>query len=214
MKKFHEYDFVHDTQKAFRIMLESMANPGRVLSLSQMSAKLPMYRANLTVLGLVLLDNEVSFFSPDQTLSESLSALTLSRPAGLRQADYIFLPLGHPIDMEGAVLAAKKGTLGDPHASATFLIEVPTLDIHPDPNSDSCFNPEYDGYLYLYGPGIHEAANIPAPAAVREAVAYREKSCCRFPLGIDFFFIDAKGSIMAIPRTTRLVSVDLVERGA
>ena len=40
MQKAYEFDFVYDTQAAFRLLLEALSNPGRIVELGPLARKL------------------------------------------------------------------------------------------------------------------------------------------------------------------------------
>lgn len=50
MQKAYEFDFVYDTQAAFRLLLEALSNPGRIVELGPLARKLGgAYAMPLTV---------------------------------------------------------------------------------------------------------------------------------------------------------------------
>ena len=120
MQKAYEFDFVYDTQAAFRLLLEALSNPGRIVDLGPLARKLGgAYAMPLTVAA-VLLDNEVSFaVCGSPALAEKITELTLAKTAAVSKADYIFVT--ENADWQEAVQAAKCGTLRDPHKSATVI---------------------------------------------------------------------------------------------
>lgn len=121
MQKAYEFDFVYDTQAAFRLLLEALSNPGRIVELGPLARKLGgAYAMPLTVAA-VLLDNEVSFaVCGSPALAEKITELTLAKTAAVSKADYIFVT--ENADWQEAVQAAKCGTLRDPHKSATVIL--------------------------------------------------------------------------------------------
>jgi len=121
MQKAYEFDFVYDTQAAFRLLLEALPNPGRIVELGPLARKLGgAYAMTLTVAA-VLLDNEVSFaVCGSPALAEKITELTLAKTAAVSKADYIFVT--ENADWQEAVQAAKCGTLRDPHKSATVIL--------------------------------------------------------------------------------------------
>ena len=92
MQKAYEFDFVYDTQAAFRLLLEALSNPGRIVELGPLARKLGgAYAMTLTVAA-VLLDNEVSFaVCGSPALAEKITELTLAKTAAVSKADYIFV---------------------------------------------------------------------------------------------------------------------------
>lgn len=197
MKTYHTYDFVQDTQKVFRTMLDCLANPGRIHSISHLADKLPVYKANLTVLALSLLDNEVFFYAAgDLELEESLAALTLAVPAPRGASDFLFLPAEHGRERMQAFEQAKIGSLSDPHESATLFIESETL-----------YGAET---IRLEGPGIEGELAISVSPVLSQSLALRSDRGCRFPFGMDLFFVDLEGNLIAFPRTTRMKDPDSI----
>ena len=128
MKITHDFDFVLDTQQVFRVLLDCLANPGRVRELAPSSEKLGMDQCHLLALGITLLDNEVTFFTGgDEGLAGQLAALTLSNQAPADQADYLFIPDTQWERLEEFFQAAKPGDLVNPHKSATLVLEALAL---------------------------------------------------------------------------------------
>lgn len=120
MQKAYEFDFVYDTQAAFRLLLEALSNPGRIVELGPLARKLGgAYAMPLTVAA-VLLDNEVSLQSAVLLRWQKITELTLAKTAAVSKADYIFVT--ENADWQEAVQAAKCGTLRDPHKSATVIL--------------------------------------------------------------------------------------------
>ena len=55
MQKAYEFDFVYDTQAAFRLLLEALSNPGRIVELGPLARKLGgAYAMPLTVAAVLL----------------------------------------------------------------------------------------------------------------------------------------------------------------
>lgn len=92
MKTLHQFDEVFDTQAVFRLLLEAMANPTRVVSIAAQKEKLFGNNSAFLALGMTLLDNEVTFSTcGEEALQKDLQLVTLSQEAPLPQADYLFL---------------------------------------------------------------------------------------------------------------------------
>ena len=119
MKTLHQFDEVFDTQAVFRLLLEAMANPTRVVSIAAQKEKLFGNYSAFLALGMTLLDNEVTFSTcGEDALRKNLQLVTLSQEAPLSQADYLFL--SHAQMLPTVLEQAKCGTLIDPHKSATL----------------------------------------------------------------------------------------------
>ena len=190
MKITHEFDFVLDTQRVFRVVLDCLANPGRVGALVPSAQKLGMAQCCLLALGATLLDNEVTFCAAgDGALAGQLAALTLSRQAPAEKADFLFLPAGSWGRMEALLQAAKPGDMVDPHKSATLVLEVPAL--------------MGEERYTLTGPGIDGSLELLLSAPVAQAIRARDRRELSFPLGLDLFFLDPAGRLLCLPRTTQ-----------
>lgn len=191
MQKAYEFDFVYDTQAAFRLLLEALSNPGRIVELGPLARKLGgAYAMPLTVAA-VLLDNEVSFaVCGSPALAEKITELTLAKTAAVRKADYIFVT--ENADWQEAVQAAKCGTLRDPHKSATVILCTADLQA---------------GKLQrISGPGIKAVQEIIMCPELQAALDKRDEQEYEYPLGLDFFVLDQRGCLMGIPRKTRIES--------
>ena len=133
MKELHTFDETFDSQKIFRIILDTMANPTRKLSVAEFIPKLFGEEPAMLSVAMTLLDNEVSFFTDQKKLSENIALLTHATEVKAENADYIFIT--NPDNVVKAVKMAKIGTLSDPHRSATIIIkcremESESFDIH------------------------------------------------------------------------------------
>ena len=191
MQKAYEFDFVYDTQAAFRLLLEALSNPGRIVELGPLARKLGgAYAMPLTVAA-VLLDNEVSFaVCGSPALAEKITELTLAKTAAVSKADYIFVT--ENADWQEAVPAAKCGTLRDPHKSATVILCTADLQA---------------GKLQrISGPGIKAVQEIIMCPELQAALGKRDEQEYEYPLGLDFFVLDQRGCLMGIPRKTRIES--------
>lgn len=190
------FDLVHDTQAAYRTVLDAMSRPGQVVSLAREARKINLpgiAGPAALVLMRMLLDPEVGFcvVGLDHSQIESrISQLTGSFPVSLDQADFIFvLEKASEEERRQAVLAAKIGSLTDPHLSATLVLELPLI-------GDG-------GELWIAGPGVAGQSRWP----LNRAASYldeRNRKIEEFPLGVDLLFVDRSHQLVALPRTSRL----------
>lgn len=191
MKKACEFDFVYDTQAGFRILLEALSNPGRLMELGTLAQKLNgPYSLPLTVAA-ILLDNEVSFAVCDNSvLAAEITGLTLAKQVQFNAADYIFI--SDEADLPSVVASAKCGTLRDPHKSALVILTVADLQT---------------GKLQkISGPGIKGEQEIILCPELQEAMELRDAQSFEYPLGIDFLAVDKRGLLMGMPRKIQLES--------
>ena len=180
------FDKVFDSQKVFRLILEAMSNPGRVVNIKEYADKMfGDYNAFLTV-AMTLLDNEVSFYAcGNQPLSEEIMLLTLAKAEKIESADFVFVC--DPYDIKNVIENVKCGTLADPHRSVAVIIR-----------NDG--EPAYR--LTLSGPGINGYKIVSVPQVVIDAICMRNAQYFEYPQGIDLLFISSEGELLAIPRLT------------
>jgi len=144
---------VHDTQTAYRVLLDCMARPGTIGNLAEVRERIefeaPLDKG-LLLMGLTLLDGETSFAVPTDGVSETITKTLaevqgfLARICSCRidepgRAAFLFLPrfaLSRTSEAENAVGAstavpaiekAFRGTFIDPHSGATVILEVESL---------------------------------------------------------------------------------------
>jgi len=186
--KKHSFDTVFDSQKVFRLLLEAMANPTRIVHINEYANKLHGEFPAFLALAMTLLDNEVCFCAyGNQLLSDEIASLTLAKREGIDSADFIFVR--DPGDIKTVIENGKSGTLSDPHKSATVFIV----------NDD-----EPNLWATFFGPGIDGRKTIRTSGTVRDAVVIRDAQGYEYPRGVDLVFVSGKGELTAVPRLTRM----------
>ena len=186
----HSFDTVFDSQRVFRLVLEAMANPTRVVNIKESADKLYGAHPEFLALAMTLLDNEVSFNTcENHSLSEEIASLTLAKREQIDAADFIFVCDPNPQNIKNMIENVKCGTLSDPHKSATVIIRDNGRPAHR---------------LTLSGPGIAGCINIGATQTMKDAIILRDAQNYEYPQGIDLIFISNKGELLAIPRLTRM----------
>ncbi|MCL2493461.1 MAG: phosphonate C-P lyase system protein PhnH [Clostridiales bacterium] len=184
----HNFDSVFDSQKMFRLILEAMANPGRIVRIEEYADKLFGDEPELLAVAVTLLDNGVSFSACEsEPLSEEIAALTLAKRERPEAADFVFVR--DLKDMNDAIESAKRGSLSDPYTSAVVILKD-----DKDPV----------GSLMLSGPGIDRCIEVPVSMAVKNALTLRDAQEYEYPQGIDLFFVSSDGRFLAVPRLTQI----------
>lgn len=193
-----ELDFVHDLQSVYRKIVDSTSRPGHISDLRKEAALVEEedqkgFRASLQLLALTLLDQEVSFkvFSTQaDTVNQTINQLTYAKPTETHHADYLFiLQDAEKGCFEEAIMNAKPGTLKNPHASATIIVEVESVTTGEA--------------LLLKGPGIHTTELVHLDINGNWLESRQEKNK-EYPLGIDLIFIDQNHQLLSLPRTTQI----------
>jgi len=189
LTKKHSFDSVYDSQKMYRLILEAMFNPGRIVNVQEYADKLYGGFPAFLAVAMTLLDNEVTFHvCENSSLADEIESLTLAGNINLDEADFIFV-CNYSV-IESAIENAKCGNLDDPHKSATVIIQN---------NGVPAFN------MTLYGPGINGLAEVMLTQTVKDAIAMRDAQNYEYPQGIDLLFISGAGEVFAIPRLVRVV---------
>lgn len=186
-------DQVHDIQKAYRKVVDSISRPGMITNLSEEAAKADFQTGcypSTEVLALMLLDTEVSFkvFSErEEKITSMLNQLTYAKTAPADQADFVFIL--KDCDPTPAIQAAKTGSLNNPHESAILIIETESVSEGLE--------------LILKGPGI-KTEHIVHIANADTWLDIRNEKNKEFPLGIDIILTNAKNDVLCLPRATQM----------
>jgi phosphonate C-P lyase system protein PhnH len=147
--KEDQFDWVHDSQQTFRILMTAIAFPGTIQQLK--SAAISFSNPDLGYIlhpMLTLLDHETTFcvVCRDADLNGKVTHYielnTSSKKRELSQADFILCLDG---SLGGRFEELKKGTLAQPDKSATIFYLLNSLDAIPDVNAIQ---------FSLTGPGI------------------------------------------------------------
>ena len=180
---------IHDAQRAFRIIMDAMARPGRVVSLADIGpdqGPLPPAEAAIVL-----------------TLSDMDTPVWMSAATDAAAA-YLTFHCGSPIVADPAtacfalvtdardLLPFDRFDLGDeayPDRSATILVRLPAL--------------TGGQALIATGPGIETAASL-APQGLPDGfLSAWADNTADYPCGIDLI-LAAGDAIIALPRTCRL----------
>ncbi|MGY5344286.1 phosphonate C-P lyase system protein PhnH [Paenibacillus glucanolyticus] len=194
-------DLVHDTQLAYRKLMDSMSRPGLISELGELAGKvgLKLNCFDATVLlAAVLLDTEVTFkiiSEKEEEIVRLFNQLTYAKAAETAAADFIFvLNDANSFQLEEAIRKAKAGDLIHPHASATFIVEAEQI--------------TNDNGLVLSGPGIEDTHHVQVSTCGSESrgswLDERALRNIEYPLGIDMIFVDRDSRTLCLPRTTQI----------
>ena len=188
LSKKHSFDAVFDSQKVFRLILEAMANPARAVNIKEYADKLFGDHPVFLAVAMTLLDNEVSFSAcGNRSLSNEIASQTLAKKEQIKNADFVFVC--DPGVMKHVMENAKRGTLSDPHKSATVIIR--------DDRTPAC-------RLTLSGPGIDGHATVQVTQTIKDAIVLRYSQYYEYPQGIDLIFISSDGDLTALPRMSHM----------
>lgn len=184
-------DPVLESQAAFRGCLETLANPGTVVSLGADQESMAGVHPAAGALLLALLDQDTRLWlSPSVAAGRAAASLKFHTgcllAAGPGEADFALvanrseLP---PLD------AFSQGSLEYPERSATVVLQVPQL--------------REGGPLRLVGPGIRGDARLSVPTLDQSFLTQWDSNHARFPRGIDLY-LTSGDQLCGLPRTTRI----------
>lgn len=188
------YDEVFDAQQHFRLILDSMARPGKVNVLAPMDIQAPSGINNASALiALALLNTDASFCAEyDDAVAGFIALHTSAKKAGKDKADLVFIP---GLQSSAFIETLKIGTLSYPEDSATIVANVATISTSPINNSLQ---------VTLKGPGVKDTETIYVlglnPAILTDIKEQNQE----FPLGIDLILTDAQNHMICIPRSNDL----------
>ncbi len=192
------FDIVFDSQKIFRVLLDTFARPGKINKITDLKIKPPL-NVSKVALGIffTLLDLEVGFYvwcfdeQKRRKIEEYIMLNTGSNPRDLESADFV-LALNELSELK----KVKKGSLEYPDQGATVVRVVEEIGE----------NLEGD-FLTLTGPGINGKKTVSLRGVKRKEIIEIIEVNKDFPLGIDFLFVDKKDKVFALPRSTKIVEV-------
>ena len=183
-------DPVDDSQRMFRLVLEAMAQPGRVVTLDTPVAVPPgpLGRAAIGV-GLTLLDFETPVWL-DEAATGAAAHFRFHCNCPLTaqpdQAGFAFI--GAP-SLLPALDGFALGSDAYPDRSTTLVLEVAAL--------------AAEGGLTLTGPGIRSSARLGVAGLRAGFWAERAALAALFPRGLDLI-LTCGDRLTALPRTTRI----------
>lgn len=193
------FDPVHGSQQTFRRLLDAMARPGQVQSLTNTPLAVPApWPVAVGLLALTLVDQAVALAATGQGADDLAQYLQFNTGANLAdpsEAEYVF---GHGGDSSLPILVSRlrTGTLEEPHTGATLVVAVQAL------------GEGVQGHhllLTLAGPGIPEQRQLAVSGLSPAVLAARAAAVAEFPMGIELVLVDPRCMVACLPRSTQCV---------
>ena len=190
----HDFDMVRGTQEVFRLLMEALANPARLVDLSN---QISQFASNGRWLApaLTLLDNETGFFCDGSSeLVEEIHFLSGAAQVPLENADFIFLSSSYinanlnatRIFAEQILSMVKAGTHRDPHDSVLIFIA-------------SCGKADIS--VSVTGPGVPpEGRKILISTAEAAWIKARDTMKFEYPRGVEIIMMREDNTFLAITR--------------
>lgn len=175
-------------QRTFRLLLDAMARPGTLADLTPWTGG---RAAHLAVLA-TLCDGEVSLADPDGLVDMDAWRFLECRRGVADNARFIVAQGSSAPPQD---LAPMLGTLATPELGATLVLAVTGLG-------------QLGLRAHLSGPGIAGTADVRLGTLHGAWLERRGEWNRFFPMGVDIVLAD-RHRIMALPRTTRIVQVEV-----
>jgi alpha-D-ribose 1-methylphosphonate 5-triphosphate synthase subunit PhnH len=186
-------DKVLSAQSTFRSVMDAMARPGSVQRIASVAGTPAGMMRGTAALALTLFDHDTPIWL-DPAMSATPEAARwlkfhTSAPVITDSSIASFALVGDPLNLP----ALDRFALGSneyPDRSTTLILQVESLDDGP--------------VVELQGPGIDGTTSLRASIQPRDLFERLTFNAALFPRGIDVVLVH-DDSIVAIPRTTRLV---------
>ncbi|MGL6063554.1 MAG: phosphonate C-P lyase system protein PhnH [Fusobacteriaceae bacterium] len=193
--KIEKFDYVHDIQKNYRKILDSMSKPGKINELADNIKNLEVHSSlskEIMTLAYTLLNIDSNFYSENKEEEKYIQLHTFARGESVEKSEFIFIDIrNEEVDKVLNIMQrASKGTLEAPHEGATLILHVEEII-------------KSQG-LVLSGPGIKDKSDIFVVGLDEKILKNRAEINSEFPLGVDFILIDNSGKIICLPRTTKI----------
>lgn len=184
MEKKYEFNITSDGQKVFRILLDCLANSGRLENLGEYIEKFPK-DGDWYALAVTLLDGEVTYYTNgSKETKQDIEFLTGACFAEPENADFVFLQ--EYVSPHKLVTQVKCGTFENPHNSATIVIKG---------------GDEADTEVVFHGVGVPpEGRKMMISKRELEWIQARNQVAWEYPCGIDLLFLRDDGTLFAVSR--------------
>lgn len=191
------YDQIFDTQQHYRLILDSMARPGKISIFPALDLDYPagINRASILI-AMALLNTDVSFTALGEfegAIADYIALHTSAVKVPAEITDFVFIPQNFNADF---INSLKVGTLTYPEESATIIADANGISSAPFPGAME---------LTLKGPGINGTTVIYVAGLNPEILDELKMQNAEFPLGIDLMVTDAEANLICIPRSTSVV---------
>lgn len=182
---------VFDTQQAFRVIMDSMARPGKVNYLPNFTVSAPQgLSPYVAAVCFTLLDSEACFYVENQAWGDYLRVHTGSLLKLPESAEFVIIS-GGETDFDLSCL--NRGTLLFSHRGATLLISVEAIESSEGGLRISMTGPGIPGFRVIRVEGL-------SPFHLASIVSLNEEC----PLGIDTILVARDGALVCLPRYTRM----------
>jgi alpha-D-ribose 1-methylphosphonate 5-triphosphate synthase subunit PhnH len=198
--KENQFNLIDDSRRTFRTLMMSLAFPGVIHKLDPVPLVInPPEIGFILQPFLTLLDLEVTFHvhaikdDVRQEVSRYIEINTRSMPANHDRADFV---LCLSPSLNGKFETVKKGTLPNPHQSATvfYYVEKITADRHGG-----------DIGFCLTGPGIRSKQVLSVDGMDPDESKQWRQNRTQYPMGADIYLVSHSAEVVGIPRSADII---------
>lgn len=185
------YDVVFDAQQHYRLILDSMARPGKINVIPSIEIDEPMDINNASALiAFALLNTDASFHAVEgEAVTQFIALHTSAVVADVENAELVFVSGLHEADF---IAQLKTGTLSYPETGATVIADVTRI-------SDTKMSNAIE--LTLKGPGVNGTTTVYVAGLNTDILDELKEQNLEFPLGIDLMLTDGGNHLICIPRS-------------
>jgi alpha-D-ribose 1-methylphosphonate 5-triphosphate synthase subunit PhnH len=202
---------VHASQRTFRSLLDSLANPGKVLYLHEPAAVAA--GAGVVALALADIDTPVAIVG-DEELAAEVSESTRAPLVPVSEARLV----GLVQPTAELVRQCPKGSALAPELGAKVGMACTRLAADPQRAGEQLTGGQSAGtaqaalglggvgnvVLQLRGPGVDGTRRVLVEGAGRELFEALSGANSAFPVGIDTWLVDKEGRLVGLPRSTTI----------
>jgi alpha-D-ribose 1-methylphosphonate 5-triphosphate synthase subunit PhnH len=184
-------DQVFTSQRFYRLLLDAMARPGKIVTLPKLEIEPPEGLSwPIAGLAFTLLDQETTFavLPNEQSWNRYLCLNTGSRQAAVSGAEFIIID--GRVDLP-ELLTVNRGDLLFPDRGATLMVMASAVG---DAGADI--------RLTLQGPGIPGQKDLSLSGLCVSNLERVQTLNREFPLGVDLMISDNAGALVCIPRSS------------
>ncbi len=188
-----KFDQVFTSQQIYRLLLDTMARPGKIAALPELELAPPEGLSRpVAGLAFTLLDQETTFaVLPEcQPWSAYIGLNTGSRSTELSKAEFIIMDGGSDLPQLAEV---NRGNLFFPDRGATLMIMVSAIGAT-----------DGDIGLTLQGPGVLGQKRLFLSGLWPVNLDRVQDLNREFPLGVDLIISDRHGALVCIPRSNTI----------
>jgi alpha-D-ribose 1-methylphosphonate 5-triphosphate synthase subunit PhnH len=188
------------SQAVFRVLLESLARPGRVLALPAVGAGAG---PGIVPLALAVIGSKVAV-AGEPWWQERICRATGAQPAGLEEADLVAI---YGKAEAETISLLRLGSAAAPEDGAKVGLACGALLDGALTEGATSRGDPLETTIELSGPGVPGRVRLGVDGVGREVFGALRAANAMFPAGVDVWLVDAHGRVAGLPRSARLAVV-------